>query len=585
VPITLRTPGGWLNGSAWLFVLLALLTVLPAAFVLWFTSDALTREAAGAQQRVLEAYRGQLRLVRARLDPIWRAHAAQLDESVVSGFPGPPKPQGEGGSRTAAGGVVSGFSRTVTPAQRFQQLITDEIADGVVLLTPDGSVAYPDRGKAHNVAELAQRLSAAAALTPEARPAVVTRLAAALNDYSTPITADGRLMLMDRLRALAPNVSLPTQAALRLSIEMLDAERAAPVPDVIRQTAAPNVWALTSADGRVIAFYRTGRLEAMMHDVLHQVAPSGITFIAFPPDVPADTEAIAAGPWLPGWQLSFMPIDTAPFDAGTSRRRTLYLSVALAGIGLMTITGLAVAGTLRRHLNLARMKTDLVATASHELRTPLASMRVLVDGLLADEVFDAKKTREYLELVAAENARLSRLIDNFLTFSRLERGRYQFAFAPADPSAIVTAAVDAVRDRVPPDCDLRVEISPAVPVLTADAEALTTALINLLDNALKYTSAEKRIAVRARPDGNTLVLFEVADNGIGIPVREQARIFRRFYRVEQLLSRKTGGVGLGLSIVELIVRGHGGTVSVRSEPGAGSTFTLRLPCAARGTIA
>jgi len=579
VPITLRTPGGWLDGSAWLFVLLALLTILPAAFVLWFANDALTREAAGAQQRVLEAYRGQLRLVRARLDPIWRAHAAQLDESVVSGFVGAPKPNGEGGSRTAIA--------ESTPAQRFQQLITDEIADGAVLLTPDGGVAYPDRGGASDVrvAEIAQRLAAAAALTPEARPALVPGLAASLNDYGAPIPAAERLMLMDRLRALAPNVPLPTQAALRLSIEMLDAERAAPVPDVIRQTAAPDVWALTSADGRVIAFYRTGRLEAMMHDFLHQVAPSGITFIAFPPDVPADMEAIAAGPWLPGWQLSFMPIDMAPFDAGTSRRRTVYLSVALAGIGLMTIIGLAVAGTLRRHLNLARMKTDLVATASHELRTPLASMRVLVDGLLADDELDPKKTREYLEMVATENARLSRLIDNFLAFSRLERGRYQFAFAPADPSAIVTGAVDAVRDRVAVNCDLQVEISPALPVLTADAEAVTTALINLLDNALKYTSVEKRIVVRARPDGDASVLFEVADNGIGIPAREQRRIFRRFYRVDRLLSRETGGVGLGLSIVELIVRGHGGTVSVRSEPGAGSTFTLRLPCAARGTIA
>ena len=149
-------------------------------------------------------------------------------------------------------------------------------------------------------------------------------------------------MRMERLRQRAPNVQLPTQAALRLSIEMLEAERPAPLPEVIRQTAVPDVWALTSEDGRVIAFYRTGRLEEMMHDFLHQVAPSGITFIAFPPDVTADAEAIAAGPWLPGWQLSFMPLDMASSHADATRQRTVYISVALAGIAVMAIIGLAV---------------------------------------------------------------------------------------------------------------------------------------------------------------------------------------------------------------------------------------------------
>ncbi len=104
----------------------------------------------------------------------------------------------------------------------------------------------------------------------------------------------------------------------------------------------------------------------------------------------------------------------------------------------MTLIGVAAGQTLRRHLRIARLKTDLVAAASHELRTPLASMRVLVDGLLADTELDASKTREYLELMAVENARLSRLIDNFLTFSRLDRGRYQFSFAPVDPWMIVS---------------------------------------------------------------------------------------------------------------------------------------------------
>ena len=169
---------------------------------------------------------------------------------------------------------------------------------------------------------------------------------------------------------------------------MLDAERPAPVPEVIRQTALPDIWALTSADSRVIALYRTGRLEAMMHDFLHQITSAGILFIAIPPDEPADAEAIAAGPWLPGWQVSFVVLD-APDAAPPDRRGTVYLSVGLAGLVVMTLIGVAAGQTFRRHLRVARLKTDLVAAASHELRTPLASMRVLVDGLLADTELDA----------------------------------------------------------------------------------------------------------------------------------------------------------------------------------------------------
>jgi len=550
VAITLRTDA-WREGSAWLFVLLALLTVLPAACVLWFMNEALTRESAASHQRVLEAYRGQLRLVRSRLDPIWQAQAASLNAEAGS------------------------------PEQRFQRLITSERAEGVILLTPEGAVEYPTRTAQQDreTDTIEQELLAAAAAKGDARTPMVAAIAARLNDYSRPMAAAARLGFMTRLRQLSSNVSLPTEAALRLSLEMLDAERPSPATDVVRQTAMSDVWALTSEDHRVIAFYRIGRVEEMMHDFLHQVAPSGIIFLAVPPDMRADSEAIAAGSWLPGWQLSFMPIESSEFDEDDRQHRLLYVSVALAGIGLIAIVGVAAAGSLRRHLRLARLKTDLVAAASHELRSPLASMRVLVDGLLADESFDPKKTREYLEMLAVENARLSRLIENFLTFSLLERNRHRFDFVPTEAADIVSAAVETMRDRLPADCDLRVEVPPSLPPVMADAEALRTALINLLENALKYTPDHKRIVVRVIHDGDGAVMFAVEDNGIGIPVREQRRIFRRFYRVDQRLSRETSGVGLGLSIVELIVRGHHGTVTVRSAPGAGSTFTMRVPCA------
>jgi signal transduction histidine kinase len=437
-------------------------------------------------------------------------------------------------------------------------------------------VRYPERSdtKAATIADV---------VAGESRS--VEEVARRLNDYSIPMPARARLRLMNQLRARSPNVFLGTQAALALSIELVDAGRLMPMPDVIHQTAVPDIWALSSASGRVVALYRTGRIEEMMHDFLHLIDNAGIVFIAFPPDEPADAEAIAAGSWLPGWQVSFVPLDAAERRTAEARRRTTYVAVGLAGVALIVLVGAVVGRTTRRHLQVARLKTDLVAAASHELRTPLASMRVLIDGLLDDAEIDPVKTREYLGLLSAENARLTRLIENFLTFSRLDRSRTPFVFDDTSPASIVTAAVDAARGRLPPSGDLRVDIEPSLPTISADAQALTTALVNLLENAIKYSPADPRIEIRAARDEDNggHVTFAVIDNGIGIAAGQQRRIFRRFYRVDQHLSRYTSGVGLGLTIVESIVRGHGGTVEVASAPGQGSTFTVRVPIGRRKT--
>ena len=496
------------RGSAPTLLLLGALLV-PVALLLWFMNEAVTAQAAAARQSILEAYRGQLRLARARVDAHWRAQSAELRQGDNS------------------------------PEQLFAHLVVEHQADAVALLDRDGRVTYPSC------------CGAAAAPVPAANE---------------------------------PSRMGPIEAALRLSSEVVAAGVPAPVTEGFTRARTGDLWALSSPDRRVVAFYRTGRIQLMMHDVLEAVNIDEVRFIALPPGSGNDEEAIAAGPMLPGWQLTFELTD--PEAVGVAARQRVMPSVWIGFAGIVVIAaGGVVAGTaFRRHLRLARLKTDLVASVSHELRTPLASMRVLVDGLLADREIDPAKTREYLAMMAAENARLSRVIENFLTFSRLERRRHQFVFSPVAPRAVVEDAVAAVRDRVPPGCAIGVEIAPDLPAAIADPDALATALVNLLDNALKYTPADKRIVVSARLDGGDVV-FAVEDNGIGIPAREQRRIFRRFYRVDQRLSSDTNGVGLGLSIVEFIARAHGGAVSVRSGDGRGSTFSLRVPCAPEGAAA
>jgi signal transduction histidine kinase len=552
------TPGGrtgdWLPDGAWLFGLLALLVVLPTACILWLLTQTVAREGESARQQILEAYRGQLRLGRSRVDAHWAEFAERL----------------EGPS---------------SPARQFARLVAEHQADGAVILDADGQVAFPDVAATDPATSALARRFDDAERDGTVTPGEVADLAAALNDYDLAIAASGRLALMERLRARAPNVRLPTEGALRLSMALVAAERPMPEPHAFRTTALPGIWALTAPDLRVMALYRTGRLEAMMHDLLHEEHPAGIRFLAFPPGEPGGAEAVAAGPWLPGWQLTFQPLDMTLFAAASRRQVTAYVAAGLVGIGLTAVVGVLAGRTMGRRLRLARLKTDLVATVSHELRTPVASMRVLVDGLLADDEVDPAKVRDYLRMLSAENERLGRLIENFLTYARLDRGRQTFVVSPTDPAALVASAVAAVRDHLPAGSDLRVEVAPGLPSIEADTGALGTALVNVIDNAVKYTPADKRIVVRAYRDGETHVCLEVEDNGIGIPAGERRRIFRRFYQVEQRLSRETGGVGLGLSIVDLIVRAHGGTVRVQDAPTSGSVFTLRLPCASGGVPA
>lgn len=204
-------------------------------------------------------------------------------------------------------------------------------------------------------------------------------------------------------------------------------------------------------------------------------------------------------------------------------------------------------------------------------------MRLLIESLQDDKNLDQVTTREYLALIAGGNLRLSRLVENFLTFSRIERNREPFKFSPTSPSGVIESVQRAARERLQPSgyC-IEVDVTPALPDIVADADALETALLNLLDNAFKYTGVDKHISMRAYAE-ESCVVFSVEDNGIGIAPREQKQIFQSFYRVDRRLARETSGCGLGLSIVYSIARAHGGFVRVNSQTGLGSTFRILLP--------
>lgn len=621
--------------SSWLVPLFLLFGVLaPTGCVLWFMNAAARSQGAAARQSVTDAYRGQLRLLRDRADSFWLDRARAIDAAIAGAEPVAfqrivrqgladsvvmsryPFPAREASSDPTAGRPEwqSAVELERTPgkladaAERYGRIAQSdgnlEIAARAAQAQIRCLVRSGDRGGAllaiqkyfvagrlRRGGDSGNRSIAADELLlglrllkpddPRYGPAA-EHLAELLNDYAgAGMPSAQRLFLMDELYAALPNApAVPTREAERLALRFLDTDTVNPGDRAMERTRLPDVWKLPSSSGRAVALYRTSTLQGAMTALFADRNPShSVKFDVLPPGAQGGPEAIAAGPSLPGWQLSFSLVDSKLLDDAERARVASYLWIGYLAIASLAVTGGLLGQWLRREARLARLKTDLVAAVSHELRTPLASMRLLVETLLDDETPEPSKVHEYLALIARENLRLSRLIENFLTFSRIERNRQQFVFAPTPVSDVIDKAIIAMGERLqPPSCDLELEVSARVAPLSADEDALVTVMVNLLDNACKYTPGPRKISVSASGSGERVIL-SVKDNGIGIAPREHRRIFRRFYQVDQRLARETGGCGLGLSIVEFVVRAHGGTVRVDSRPGAGSTFSVILPCA------
>lgn len=276
------------------------------------------------------------------------------------------------------------------------------------------------------------------------------------------------------------------------------------------------------------------------------------------------------------WEVFLVGPDSTPQDwARTNFTFNLSLTAALS---LLVIGGLAlVLRTTSREMRLSEMKQDFVSNVSHELRTPLASIRVFGEFLRLGRFKDNGKVREYGEYIETESRRLTRLIDNILDFSSIEAGRKSYLFEDMDLVEMVDDCLSTWKVRLEHQA-MRIDFpEPAArPVVRADAEALGQALFNLIDNAVKYSGGSQRIVVRVLSGGDDASI-EVEDFGLGISRAEQRYIFERFHRVGNGLTHDVKGSGLGLAIVQHILRAHGGRVSVRSQLGRGSTFSLHLP--------
>ena len=283
------------------------------------------------------------------------------------------------------------------------------------------------------------------------------------------------------------------------------------------------------------------------------------------------------GEALPAWQVAlYQPRGVSP--KAVVRRQTMLFTAAFALLLVVIVLGLGATYRLvRQESEMARLKSDFVANVSHDLKTPLSLIRMFAETLELGRVSDEPTRREYYGVITRESERLTRLIDNVLDFSRIEGGRQRYDIAPHAVEPLVQDVVDAFRHPlVQQGFKVEVAVEPGLPEVPMDPAAIAQALANLVDNAIKYSGQRRRVRVSGRRAADEVQL-EVMDEGVGIPPAETGRIFEKFYRIGRSETQGQRGSGMGLALVKHIAEAHGGRVTVASEPGEGSRFTLHLP--------
>jgi signal transduction histidine kinase len=260
--------------------------------------------------------------------------------------------------------------------------------------------------------------------------------------------------------------------------------------------------------------------------------------------------------------------------------RNSFLHSAGATVLVLIVLLFGMALTIRatdREARLAQAKSNFVSNVSHELKTPLSLLSLFSEILELGRVESEEKKTEYYRIIRHESLRLNKMIDNILDFAKIEAGRKTYVFAEGDMAEVIEHVLLSYRYQINNSgFEVQTNMQPELPPVFIDRDAMEQAISNLLDNAIKYSSDVKQLSITTERRGSDLAI-EIADRGIGIPRAEQLKVFEKFYRVGNGLVHDVKGSGLGLSLVKHIVEAHNGTISVESEVGKGSRFTILLP--------
>jgi two-component system phosphate regulon sensor histidine kinase PhoR len=278
------------------------------------------------------------------------------------------------------------------------------------------------------------------------------------------------------------------------------------------------------------------------------------------------------------WRLLMAKRDSDRLRARAERRRLSDMTLIGLMLGVMVLGSAFLIYGISTEQRVAALKSEFMSNVSHELKTPLSLIRMFGELLMLGKVKTPEKGREYAAIITRESERLSRLIDNVLDFSRIERGKAAYEMKPGDLSEVVERALDFFRYRLEREGrQLEVSLPPQVPTSMLDENALTLVVLNLVDNAMKYGGTAPIGVTLRYDDKRRELLLSVRDQGMGIAPEEQRKVFERFYRTRTVRNTNIRGSGIGLALVKHITEAHGGRVRVDSTLGQGSTFTVTLP--------
>lgn len=343
------------------------------------------------------------------------------------------------------------------------------------------------------------------------------------------------------------------------------------------------LWATTWWDGSFYAFALdldaiVGELKADARGTVRLDAPVAAFLRSAGEAMPVGALVTKdLGPWLPSWSLIVVARDPEALSLAQANRRRQRIAVIVLAITMIALGAILTTRLIKRELDVARMKTDFAANVSHELRSPITQIRLKGESLLLGLSENPEEREEAYQAIVRESERLSRLVDNVLDFSAIERGAKRYTLRPGDLVDTVYRALDSVSSaQEVVDKELDVELPDDLPEVAHDSDAVAQCVINLVSNAAKYSAPDAWIGIRGRvvEDG---VEITVSDRGIGIAPHDLRNIFEPFFRSRDALARRRKGTGIGLTITRYIMRAHGGEVFAQSQPGKGSTFTLRFP--------
>jgi PAS domain S-box-containing protein len=496
----------------------------------------------------------------------------------------------------AAGETLGSAPDVESALRRLAELVVREFADwcAVDLVEDEGEISRLTASHAKPIHDAGTRAAAPDALpdgdvrqVAESGEAIVVPALDGGSNDDRPTEAGGSRIVAPLIARGHPlgvltfvrGGSARTFAADDLQLALDIARRAALTLDAERLHHRVE---LEADAARVLAYVADGVFLVDRPGVIRLWNPAAEAITGFPAASMVGRRPSEA---IPGWENFREQIPVAD-SGGPALPQTVWIEsddeqrwISISAVEFFGGTVYAFRDITEAH-RLEELKGDFVATASHELRTPLAAVYGAAQTLRRhDFALDEAGRERFVTMIVEEADRLSRIVNEILLATQLDAGGPALAAEPFDPADLVNRVAEATRSHLRPEITLEVAVSGRPPEVAADRDKVRQVLVNLIDNAVKYSPSGGNVEVGVEPDGAN-VRFHVRDEGLGIPANEQERIFQKFYRLDPSMTRGVGGTGLGLYICHELVRRMGGRIWVESEHGDGSTFSFELPAAA-----